>query len=545
MDCCKGTLQAKLQRKNTRNVRTADLEDLHPALMYGAFIASLRAVTYSLGVILPTILSWHVLALAAIVAVATGIVWLLFARLVGILVALVLPLAALGLLFTIAEICFAVWVRGLRHKLQPAHPVHQRLPGPGGAVEVYRRTVETVEECAKWQEEGDGLGQTPTEWLQSWFLGSPITQLRKDNLLEFFAWAFWTKAPDELLPTELPEAQWMIQDFQHRFNLEFADGYDTRSRPIRLNFDPMEIWCHPLWYYAGTRALNSASHHTMRLMGFSYTPVQSSERSIAFFHRPRGGGSSCQCGARRLRRLDSFNEGPNLSAKLASSTSPSSASASTLPIVLIHGLGVGIAPYLRFLRRIARYRECFVVELPEISQMCSLKVLTPHEMVDALEAMLHAHGHKEACFVGHSYGTFVLSWVLRERPAIVKQSVFIDPVCFMLSEATVAFNFVYRKPQDLFSTLVACFVRWELFAANVLMRNFYWYHNVMWKEDLSENTVVVMSGRDDITDPIAVRRYLEDDKEQSSKLKVLWFQDFVHGAFLLSKPAQVEILNLL
>ena len=37
-----------------------------------------------------------------------------------------------------------------------------------------------------------------------------------------------------------------------------------------------------------------------------------------------------------------------------------------------------------------------------------------------------------AHFVGHSFGTFVMSWVIRRRPDLVKFATFTDPVCFRL-----------------------------------------------------------------------------------------------------------------
>merc|ERR1712032_1662689 len=75
------------------------------------------------------------------------------------------------------------------------------------------------------------------------------------------------------------------------------------------------------------------------------------------------------------------------------------------PIVFIHGLGVGLVPYVPFLRRLCyTRREIFVLELPEISQVCCETVLPPVEMVDAVVAMLKEHGRSCACFMAHSYG---------------------------------------------------------------------------------------------------------------------------------------------
>merc|ERR1712039_173232 len=98
------------------------------------------------------------------------------------------------------------------------------------------------------------------------------------------------------------------------------------------------------------------------------------------------------------------------------------------PIVFIHGLGWGLPPYLLFILRLARNRECFVLELPEVSQLCVETCLPPNTMADALYSMLRAYGHEQACFVAHSYGTFVLSWALRAKKQMVAKAMLLDPV---------------------------------------------------------------------------------------------------------------------
>merc|ERR1712217_664693 len=126
---------------------------------------------------------------------------------------------------------------------------------------------------------------------------------------------------------------------------------------------------------------------------------------------------------------------------------------------------------------------------------------------------------------------FVTSWVVRSRPDIVSRLVLLDPVCFLLSQPDVAFNFLYRRPTNPFTVAVANFVRWELFSANVLMRHFYWYHNVLWKNELPEQCVVALSGKDDIINARAVRQYLGEGSRHSracrpGELKLLWFESF-------------------
>lgn len=355
-------------------------------------------------------------------------------------------------------------------------------------------------------------------------MGAAFANILRGNVLEFVAWALFTKQVAELDDADRSEAFNFVTELEQRFGWEFAEGFNTAVKPIRINFDKLRVWCHPLLYYVSMCMLRVATRQTLRLLGFTYYGGPAG--SLSFFHYapPRPGPGVLlihgEC-TQETRRP---------------------------PIVFIHGLGVGLAPYLRFIRRLAGgSRECFVIELLEVSQSGTRVVLSPDAMADAVDAMLRAHGHDKACFVAHSYGTFLLSWMLRARSGMVAKMVLLDPVCFLLAQPDVASNFLYREPSNLFSYVVANMVRWELFSANVLMRHFYWYHNVMWLEDLPEETIVALSGKDDITNARAVREYLSrcPRRKGGVHLKLLWFENFFHGEILLSKYAQVQLMEMM
>ena len=70
-------------------------------------------------------------------------------------------------------------------------------------------------------------------------------------------------------------------------------------------------------------------------------------------------------------------------------------------------------------------------------------------MVAALRAMLDKHtgtggggggvggsagpsGGGAAIFVGHSFGTAVVAWVVKQAPELVYAALFLDPICFLL-----------------------------------------------------------------------------------------------------------------
>mmetsp|Transcript_24328 Transcript_24328/g.72474 ORF Transcript_24328/g.72474 Transcript_24328/m.72474 type:complete len:508 (+) Transcript_24328:45-1568(+) len=496
------------KRRTSGYISARDLDDLHPQLIYGALLTFLRAVGRSLVVIAPVVLSWRVLV-PVVFALAVSYLFL--------------PLGVLGIALLLCELAFNVKLRLVRRRVQRQKPVAERLPAPAGAWDVFLRTTQLVEECESWSSP-HGPGCTPKRWLEGWFLGAPFQTIRRSNVLDFAAWAFWTKHAAELDEGEQRTAVEMLEEWRRRFGWDFEDGRNPAIAPIRINFDPLAVWCHPLAYYLTLYALTLSTRQTMRLFGFAYHAGGAG--GISFFHKPLRKPPG-------LLLVDGEQEDGEAEP----------------PAVFLHGLGVGLPPYLLFIRRLATARECFVVELPEVSQAGTEEVLRPEVMAAELAAMLRAHGHDRACFIGHSYGTFVLSWALRARPDIVQRVVLIDPVCLMLSLPDVAYNFLYRRPHKPFTLVVANFVRWELFSANVLMREFYWYHNVTWVDDLPAGSLVVLAGGDDIVNAQAVRRHLEEHQRRdaaaghSARLRVLYMPGFFHGEVLVSRQAQMQLLQ--
>lgn len=56
-------------------------------------------------------------------------------------------------------------------------------------------------------------------------------------------------------------------------------------RPIRINFDTLQAWCHPLSYYLGIALLRAASRQSLWLLGFQFHLVGA--QGVGFhYYRP-------------------------------------------------------------------------------------------------------------------------------------------------------------------------------------------------------------------------------------------------------------------
>jgi pimeloyl-ACP methyl ester carboxylesterase len=69
------------------------------------------------------------------------------------------------------------------------------------------------------------------------------------------------------------------------------------------------------------------------------------------------------------------------------------------------------------------------------------------EVAETVIGILDKLGVKEACVVGHSYGTFIAGVLARQYRKRVHTLCLIDPVCFGMFMPHLLYNFLYRVPK--------------------------------------------------------------------------------------------------
>ena len=200
------------------------------------------------------------------------------------------------------------------------------------------------------------------------------------------------------------------------------------------------------------------------------------------------------------------------------------------PCVFVHGLGVGLAPYLAFLRRLSRCHAgpLVVVELRHIALQLRTTLPTIDSLVADLLSIHARHALGPATYIAHSYGSLLVSRVAKVHPHLVAQLGLVDPVCFLLCLPDTIFNFFYRTPGDW-----GDWGRWYLCSkegqvARVLSRGFDWQALQLWGDEMEGRRVVVMlAGRDSIVPAAKVKRHLE-----GANIPVVYNADFRHAEYL-------------
>lgn len=328
---------------------------------------------------------------------------------------------------------------------------------------------------------------------------SRLGELQQGNIAEWLAWAFFNSDLSSVLPSRQLELDQLVQGILDLVRMPLQLGYNPNVRSMRLTMDKIISEHRPLAYYPMIE--------DWLLQGLGY--LQRRSGSLTYWYRPP---------ATPQGELH-------------------------LPFVLCHGIGVSLLQYLTLIKQFLKVRgsdrrALFLVSLPHIFMRVNEDVPSSAQTVSAIVDMLTAWGVSAAHFVGHSFGSVVVSWMVRSAPAMVKTATFIDPVCFLLIKPDVCYNFVYRKPKTPTQLVLSYFGSRDLYIAYSIMRNFFWNQNVLWAEDLRMPALVVLSGKDSIVPSHSVHRYLmahAQRRRMRGRLRLLWFPDLGHGEFTVGR----------
>ncbi|PWN54305.1 hypothetical protein IE53DRAFT_215759 [Violaceomyces palustris] len=297
--------------------------------------------------------------------------------------------------------------------------------------------------------------------------------------------------------------------------------HDERSSPrikmMRLTIDPVRVSGRPLMCYLFTNAMTRAVIYKSMLVG---------------------GFEWCQQG--RLPYLLRTPKGWQPSSSAAGGVA-------SRPLVILHGLGIGLAQYanlLKFFEASPRFRSRPIMVLlqPNISQnIFSRDFLKPfghHETTAAFRSVIQKQGWDRCglTVLSHSYGSLVHSWLLKSLGDLIKRSCFVDPVCFQLWVPHVCGNFLYKRVETPIELLMRYFVGRELGTANTLCRHFDWSSNILWPEEIpnltdANRTRFYLAELDSILSATETKAYLHESGVPEEC--VHFGRDKAHGEMLM------------
>ncbi|WPH05096.1 Hypothetical protein R9X50_00799700 [Acrodontium crateriforme] len=460
----------------------------------------------------------------------------------------------------VAEAGFRLFMVWFRRRLQ-----HEAVHPP----------VQTEEERKAFFEKLQSELNDPERFLSGWFSGAHVDDIGREDIVEFLSWVFFEGRTTAAEVEELEEYTAKLEDMLGR---KFKAGRGT-AKGLRLTIDPIEIDCRSLLWYTLMMIVDTTTHIRMLLYKYEYFGTTTSRLGV-FPPRPA--------------TLISAQKSP---AKQMSYWLRPHTSKTRHPILFIHGIGVGLFPYVEFLHEIDQALNpqkpnhdegqvgILAIEILPLSSRLTSPILTRDEFLTQLTQILHEAEFKTFVLVSHSYGSVSATHILT-NPCLasrVASTLFIDPVTVLLHMPDVAFNFTRRKPKYANEWQLFYFGSLDPNVAYTLGRHFHWKQNLLWREqilalvDAGVRVTVSLASRDLIVDTQAVGTYLTQhripdpvvkrDKTghesmtleternghadewkfrawQGQGLEVLWYEGLDHAQVFDTPGSRARLLNV-
>ncbi|KAK2596840.1 hypothetical protein N8I77_012730 [Diaporthe amygdali] len=354
----------------------------------------------------------------------------------------------------------------------------------------------------------------PERYLSLWALGAHPDDIKRDNVRDFLLWAFFDR--DSLTPEIEDELEEYISRTEELLGRPLAPGRG-RATPMRLTFDHVHTRYRSVAWYITVGLVDSATHCHLLWHGFEFWP-SSLRTSLLHVFPPR-----LLASAERFRRQSPSDElcyWYRRPQGLATATLP------TLPIVFLHGIGIGLYPYVSFLASLPPTSPILALEILPISmRLTKSNILARPDFILHLKKILQYHNIDRFVLVGHSYGTVMATHVLHDPQLSlrVEAVMLVDPVTLLLHLPDVAYNFTRRTPRTANEWQLWYLASMDPGIALVLGRHFFWRENIIFKDELvaGRQAAVCLSSRDLIVDTMAVARYLISDDDNDEVHKVL------------------------
>ncbi|KAK7035897.1 AB hydrolase-1 domain-containing protein [Favolaschia claudopus] len=412
------------------------------------------------------------------------------------------------------------------------------------------------------------------ENLSGWFI-PPKSEIKRDNLREWILWAMFASTPEHASPEWDEEIDQYILATEKKLGCKLEPGRVPGVQSLRLSFDPIYTLHRPLIWYIVRISL-------LHIVGIVDAFTSLCLLSLGFKHY-----------APRRPYVRAFPPRPllYLLSKPAAAPyfpywyrPPRPSVESKNPILFLHGIGIGLYPYVPLLQEILRAdssQSMVLVEFLPVSFRMTGPMPTRWTTLEALNNILEDLDISKVTLAAHSYGTFIAGHIVSpppdaeatDDPALslgdkVSALVLVDPIPFLLHLPTVAYNFLYRPPGPYRGN------EWQLWyfasrdadVARVLGRCFFWEEGCIWREDLrrfgatnGRRVSVILGGGDQIVPSEAVREYLTSDDEgdwrptkecerwqsRRERLEVIWFPGLDHATVFETKERRKMLMQAL
>lgn len=230
----------------------------------------------------------------------------------------------------------------------------------------------------------------PERYLCKWFRDAPQSEIKRENVAEFLQWAFFNGQAGSEYEDELDE---YVRSTEERLGRKLEPGRGAATC-LRLTLDQVEMLNKSvLWYVVVCVIDVMISIYLRYYVGFQFRRLPYLKHLYILPPRPSTLFLAPPSPARNL----SYWYRPHTSR-------------TRLPILFIHGIGIGIYPYAKFLADLAAARDndgegeqgIIAIEILQISSRITSEAVGRQEMCEEIDCIVKAHGWEKFVLISHS-----------------------------------------------------------------------------------------------------------------------------------------------
>lgn len=340
----------------------------------------------------------------------------------------------------------------------------------------------------------------PISFVRGWFYNIDFENITYEDISEWLSWAFFeNKYPDTLENEDRLFLTHMVDNIGKLCNKRFPKRIHSTHSPnkfLAYSIEPYECGYSTLFIYIATMCIFPMLT-SLYLSYLGFTKQKINGINFWIFYKNND----------------------------------------AIPIVLLHGLGVGILPYCQFIKSLISLNTTIIIpDMTFFSMFINDNIPDDSRIVLAIKKAIESV-NKSAIIIGHSYGTAIMSWIIQAYPHIVASVVLLDPFVLMLHLSDTNYNFLYRKKEyDILGIIRSDpYINW------VLRRNFWWLSSILWLEDIRYIPyIIVLCMKDQILPVQSIKEYIE---EHNTVQELLCFDDLQHGEFLYNQNVIDKIIT--
>ena len=332
--------------------------------------------------------------------------------------------------------------------------------------------------------------------------------LFKEDMDDFFSWAFFGKRRNTLHGWEEKELDRIYHELKQAHNLVFPpkskEVFSHHFTPRCMTLEPLNAIHRPLLVYIIVYIIKICGGMVLR--AFGYHRILTSTGLVGWY-------------------------------KPAEDSQTKS-----MPLLFFHGIAPGglflYLPMVLSTFGSGQDRPIFLFENRAISCALDFAPLTEQQTIDGIVEVLQRYGYENSnlSLVGHSFGSCPITWVLASRRLPnIKQIVLLDPVTILLSDPDVMVNFLYADEISKIRMVASS----ELFTEYYLRRHFAWYNSELWLDAIPDTCqlLVCLAENDEIINAKNVKREIQ----RHSFGRLIYWQTVGHAAVVSSPTKWGEV----